>query len=586
MKELNCFLGTPVCLRVYFLTIPFLLFFAHDAMAQNLIPKFGKDHRELKINGGIRLINDFYFNDGIAPRRDGYQFRAQARLNLNILGIDAPFAFNFSDGNKNFKLPSYTFTGISPSYKIATLHVGDRSMFLSRYTLGNITFGGIGLELKPKKFYLGAMYGRLRRAVAEDLDGRQDLDPSYKRMAYAIKTGYQGNSSNLSFIFFSANDDKNSITSPTTYSITPNSNMVASIQGSQKLSKRVNLNVEWAHSLFNKDSRALSIANDSSFGNTYGGLFTPNASFQKGDAFNSKLNFTVNDYAFNLSYEKISRGFRTLGAIFFNNDLENISAGVNKSWLEGKLNLSLNGGIERTNLDEFVAEKTARVIGSTNVNYTPSEKWNYSLQYSNFQNSTKLRATSTDEIFVDSIFLAQVTQAASFTATHFLAEKGNGGSITALLSFQNANSIVEDVISENQHSNFWYGSLLYQSPQSEDFGWGSSISVNRSTFSDIASTYITPSFFVNKTLLKKKFKSDARLSLNYIEQASNTIFLINLGAGGLYQLNKDNSFRLSANALQQFGSGDKEKQFLEVFLNVTYGYKFRRNGKKKEKAIE
>jgi len=189
-----------------FLLICFLtIFLISDSSSQNVIPKFGKDNRSLKINGGIRLMSDIYAYSGIAPRRDGFQFRAQARLNLSLLGIEAPFAFNFSEGNQNFKLPSYTFAGISPRYKIATLHVGDRSMFFSKYTLGNITFRGVGLELNPKRFYFGGMYGRLRRAVAEDLDGRQNLDPSYKRMGYAFKAGYAGEKSKLALILFGAN---------------------------------------------------------------------------------------------------------------------------------------------------------------------------------------------------------------------------------------------------------------------------------------------------------------------------------------------------------------------------------------------
>lgn len=554
-----------------------------NSFSQNVVPNFGKDNRSLKINGGIRLMSDIYAYSGIAPRRDGFQFRAQARLNLSLLGIDAPFAFNFSEGNQNFKLPSYTFTGISPRYKIVTLHIGDRSMFFSKYTLGNITFRGVGLELNPGKFYVGGMYGRLRRAVAEDLDGRQNLDPSYKRMGYAVKAGYAGEKSKLALILFGANDDKNSIVQPTTMIISPNSNMVASIQAYQKISNKININFDWAHSLFNKDTRAVSLSDEGGFGQTYGGMFSPNASFQAGDAFNTKLNYSGKNYGINFGYERITRGFRTLGAIFFNNDLENITAGLTKSWLEGKLNFAINGGLERTNLDEFVAEKTSRIIASGNLNYAPSEKWNYSAQYSNFQNSTKLRAVNNQELFVDSIFLAQVTQSATFTATHLMGEKGDGGSITGMLSFQNANSIIEDVIVEDQKSNFWYGSMIYRAPQKETFGWGTSLSINRSTFSNITSTYITPSFLADKSFLNEKLKMDGRLSVNYISQVSDSKVLLNFGLGAQYEINKDNNLRLSSNIIQQFGSGTNGQRFFEAYINVTYGYKFKRNGRNKKK---
>ena len=569
--------------KLFLLIIIFSFLLTNDSFSQNIIPKFGKDDRSLKINGGIRLMSDIYAYSGIAPRRDGFQFRAQARLNLSLLGIEAPFAFNFSEGNKNFKLPSYTFTGISPRYKIATLHIGDRSMFFSKYTLGNITFRGVGLELNPGKFYVGGMYGRLRRAVAEDLDGRQNLDPSYKRMGYAFKAGYAGEKSKLALILFGANDDKNSIVAPTTMIISPNSNMVVSVQAYQKISNKISVNLDWAHSLFNRDTRAVSLSDEGGFSRTYGGMFSPNASFQAGDAFNSRINYSGKNYGINFGYERITRGFRTLGAIFFNNDLENITAGFTKSWLEGKLNFAVNGGVERTNLDEFVAQKTSRIIASGNLNYAPSQKWIYSAQYSNFQNSTKLRAVNNQELFVDSIFLAQVTQSATFTATHLMGEKGDGGSITGMVSFQNANSIIEDVISEDQQSNFWYASTIYRAPQKETFGWGTSLSVNRSSFSNITSTFITPSFLADKSFLNEKLKTDARLSVNYISQVDDSKVLLNFGLGAQYEINKDNNLRLSSNIVQQFGSGDNGKRFFEAYINVTYGYKFRRNGKKKEK---
>lgn len=72
-------------------------------------------------------------------------------------------------------------------------------------------------------------------------------------------------------------------------------------------------------------------------------------------------------------YERVTRGFRTLGALFFNNDSERITAGASRSFLEGKLNLAANGGLERTNLDTEEEESTDRIIASLTANYRPSE---------------------------------------------------------------------------------------------------------------------------------------------------------------------------------------------------------------------
>jgi len=462
------------------------------------------------------------------------------------------------------------------------VHLGDRSILFSKYTLGNITFRGAGLELRPGKFYVAGMYGRLRRAVAEDLDARQSLDTSYKRMGYGVKAGYQGEKSKLTFILFGAEDDASSIADPINIPITPNSNVVASFQGYQQITKKINVNIEWAHSLFNKDTRAIALQEPMNFGKTYGGLFTPNASFQAGDAFNTKLNYVGKNFGLNTGYERISRGFRTLGAIFFNNDLENITAGFTKSFLENKLSLAINGGVERTNLDGFVSEKTSRIIGSSNLNYSPSVNWNYSFQYSNFQNSTKLRATNNLELFVDSVFLAQVTQSTSFTATHLMGAKGDEGSFTGLLSFQNANSIVDDEIVQNQTSNFWYGSLLYRSAQKENYGWGASLNFNQTVFNGLATQYLTPSLLFDRNFFNERLVANARLSANYVSQEIANTVLLNFGLGATFELNDDNALSFSSNIIQQFGSKDVLKGFFESYINLTYSYKFKKEAFKKK----
>ena len=194
---------------------------------------------DLKINGGLRISNDFYFSNGIDPRRDALQWRLLANLSLNYRGVTAPFSLAFSDGNQEFNLPSYTFAGISPTYKWATLHLGDRSLNYSKYTLNSINFRGAGFELKPGKFYVSGMYGRLQRARAEDLNSLQALDPAYKRMAYSMKAGFKDKGSEYSVILFSAEDDENSITQPISSNVTPAENAIISFIGKQRIVKGI-----------------------------------------------------------------------------------------------------------------------------------------------------------------------------------------------------------------------------------------------------------------------------------------------------------------------------------------------------------
>ncbi|MEO0733058.1 MAG: hypothetical protein AAFZ52_09495, partial [Bacteroidota bacterium] len=124
--------------------------FGQNIDVANTVQDLGNlKEQSFSITGGLRLGANFYEASGIDPRRDAFQWNARASLTLGFVGLSAPFSFAFSDENQNFNLPSYTFAGISPTYKWITAHAGDRSLSFSHYTLDGITFRGGGLELNP-----------------------------------------------------------------------------------------------------------------------------------------------------------------------------------------------------------------------------------------------------------------------------------------------------------------------------------------------------------------------------------------------------------------------------------------------------
>lgn len=188
----------------------------------------------LTITGGLRIGSNFYDASGIDPRRDAFQWNARANLNLQFLGISAPFSFAFSDANQNFRLPSYTFAGISPTYKWITAHAGDRSLSFSRYTLDGVTFRGGGLELKPGKFRLAGFYGGLNRALINDLNAVGNLNGYYQRTGWGGKIGYEGKQGAINLILFSASDDaENNPFTGEDRVVTPLDNKVISLSGRQ-----------------------------------------------------------------------------------------------------------------------------------------------------------------------------------------------------------------------------------------------------------------------------------------------------------------------------------------------------------------
>ncbi|MEI6409127.1 MAG: hypothetical protein WCR52_07080 [Bacteroidota bacterium] len=570
-----------VCIRVILL----LVFCAGTSFGQDLEAVYqnlkGGGNRHLQVGGGLNISNTSYYSRGIAARQDALQWLIGANLNLRFMGITAPFALYFSDGNRAFRLPSYTFTGISPSYKWATLHLGDRNMNFSRYTLSGILFRGIGFELKPGRWYAGAMYGRLTRATNEDLNALQRIDPVYRRIGYGVRVGYMGNRSTIGLSWFGVQDDKGSIPTPQLSTILPTQNGVMSLQGSQRIGRKLNLEAEYARSATNTNSYATTLTNaDKNAGNTLIGTFKPNESIQTGNAFRAGAQYNFKAASVNGNYERIDQGFRTLGALFFLSDVERITAGFNKAFLNNTLFVSANGGTERTDLDGKERNGVKRLIGSLNTSYSPTERLSFNGTYSNFQNTAKLRTVNDASRLVDSLILAQVTQSMGVGASYIAGNKKEPGVWSINLTRQQAKSVVNDAVQNDANSVFFIASLFYSKSRPEElWSWSAGMSWNKTQLATTNSNMLSPTVGVNRSFFNKSLETSARFSYNSIfvkNGADNSA--LNVGLGGNLHLKHGHSFGLDSSLINRMGGGN---DFLEFYTRLYYAYAFNKDlGKK------
>jgi hypothetical protein len=531
----------------------------------------------LNITGNLQLSNQTYWASGIAPRRDGMMTMVRAGLNFRFLGFSAPFSMVFSDQNANFNLPSYTFLGISPRYKWATLHAGDRNMNFSKYTMSGISFRGVGLELNPGKFQAAFFYGRLNRALANDLNAAGNLNDFYQRKGMGARIGYGDQNSAYYLNFFSARDNADAF--PDTElgeRLRPTDNMVLSLQARQRIGKRLSINGELAHSVYNQDQNAEPLANeDIRFINKMLGLFRPNQSLLSGQAYNIGLQYNLGQTGLQAAYERIDRGYRTLGALFFNNDTENITAGLNRTFFNNSLQVFVNGGLERVNLDDQEQESTDRLIASANLSYRPSDRWFFSGMYGNFRNDTKLRVRTDLTVPVDSIFLAQVNQTANITALRQLGSAERPASMQFLLNHQRAGNVVNDTVMNSAQSRFTTASLSFSAGSPTNLQWNTGLTLNFIELGAIRSRSFAPILGLNKSLLNNALTLNFNSGLSFFRMAGsedNKVF--NLNIGGNYQLRNSHRLGLSAMHIRRFGSADAVRNFHEWYGQLNYGYNF------------
>lgn len=537
-----------------------------------------------QLTGGVNTLFTYNYINGIPARDNPFNYQLNASLNLKIAGVNIPFSTNFSNGqfayNYNlpaFKLPRYNFTGISPSYKWATLHVGDRNMTFSPYTLSGHSFRGIGTELKPKKFRFAAMYGRLRRAVAEDFLNPNNIEPVYKRKGWGVSVGYEGEVDNVKLILFQAKDDSTSI--PTVLlnpEVRPSENTILSLVGRKKITDKITVSGDYAYSAYTRDMNAIRVNDDVNITKRVFGLFKPRASSSYNWAMKTSIDLKVKFGSVAINHERVEPGYKTLGALFFNDDFENWTLSTNAGMFKKKVLLSSNIGVQRNNINNTADNTQTRIVGSINLTYTPNEKMNINASYSNFRNTNKIRTSVIPLIFIDSIKLSQVNQNANVGVSYITGENKNM-LFNGIFAFQNANTIENEIVLASQRNSNYMGNLMhtYMFVESKIKLTGS-VLCNYSILPTATSLSLSPTFSFTIPVLEEKMNITGGTSYVYVDvkNAGLPNHLLTLQSNVQYQFHKKHSVGLIANYVNKISGDDISPDFQEFTGRLSYNWNF------------
>ncbi|MBL7828985.1 MAG: hypothetical protein JNJ57_20290 [Saprospiraceae bacterium] len=365
-------------------------------------------------SGALNVGNDFYANSGDVPfRSDAYSWRISGNPTAYIYGIELPFSFTLGRQIRDIRYPTFNQFGVSPTWKWVKVHAGWRNVNFSPYTLAGHTFLGGGLELTPGIFRFSAMYGRFHRAAATNA-GQEYFLPTYKRMGYGVKVGIGTQTNYLDLMAFKAKDDPNSVQIPDSLGITPGENFVLGLSGKATLWRKLILCIDGAASAYTRNIHSEPVVLDSLQNGAYYGsenVVQPTFSTRFNFAGKASAGYQSRNFGLNFSYEHIDPEYATMGAYFFNNDIENYTVSPNFMLGKGKVRVFGSYGVQRNNLLGNRAETSWRNIGSGNISINPSPAFGLDLMYSNY----RMNQTSTAFELSDSIKLAQSTT--QFSAT-------------------------------------------------------------------------------------------------------------------------------------------------------------------------
>jgi hypothetical protein len=530
----------------------------------------------LTLNGGLSLSQIATFTPGDTTAQDPYAMYLAGNLNLSFFGvvhIPLSFAYTNRQLSKEVSLPFNRFS-IAPSYKWIKVYAGYASMQFSPYSLaGHEVFGG-GVELTPDNgFKISAIYGRLRKAVS----GEDGLEPSYQRMGGGFKVEYAGKQFDVGVNIFKVQDLSTSL--PDSVAIAPQDNLSGSISAAINFIKNIRFGAEYGFSALNQNT-----------GKGHHGfrLLETDGNVAMYHAIKTNLTYTSPVGAIGATYERIDPNYITLGAYYMTNDYENITA--NYSTAIKNVNIAVDGGYQRDNLNGQKTNTTSRMIFSGNVSANIGKKLTLSANLSNVQSYVYIndiydQVTQTNEFQnLDTLNVTQLNYTASLDAAYLLQsdkERRQGFNV----GFMYQKSAEQQDFTGYSGNDIYNGSLAYQyAIIPAKFNASASVNYNHNRMPD--DLYIRAMTY--NVSLQKVFLESLRAAFtctysNMANNSGNLSNVFNIRLTGGYVFFKNHNLNLNVAMIHSAG---QSKTRVQYSANLAYSYVFNAVVSRKDKKIK
>lgn len=493
-------------------------------------------------------------------------------------GISLPFSAVLGNQGSSFRQPFNQF-GVSPTYKWATVHAGYRNVSFSPFTLAGHTFLGGGLELNPGKLRLGAVYGRFNKAISTNL-AEPDIIPAYQRTGYAVKVGYGKPGNYIDLIMLRAKDDSTSIISvpqSATQTVIPAENLVVGLTTRLLIVKHITVELDAAVSAFTRDVRATIVSGEGSSPITrfFGQWLTPRLSTQVTQATQAALGYRGKQAGIKLQYKRIDPNFQTMGAYYFQSDIESYAIAPNLTLMEGKLRLSGSYGVQYDNLAQNKSARTGRTIGSLVVSYNPATKFGVDGQLSNYGISQQAGIRP----IIDTVRLAQNNLSATINTRYTLQKEDVLQVFTLTTTYQKLSDLNANTASQTENNNVNLNLGYFYQQTTTGWGFNGMLSYTQTQLpiavgdSNRTVRFYGPTLGATQAFFDKKLTTSASASYLVNQQSGILGKILTISANAGYQIAKRQSLSLSLNYLNS-NTGIQTQTFNELRGNLGYGISF------------
>ena len=371
----------------------------------------------LTVSGSVGTQITSSWNNADLHYNSPFSAIAYANMTVNAYGISIPMSINFVNVNSkqfSFSDPSFMIN-FRPMWKKFTFYFGTAAMNFSNYTYSGISFDGVGMEYKGKKFRFGGFYGNFNHATTfrtelDDRDAIQFLSdsllglnnvayttfPQFKRKAYAAHMAIGSKRNYVDISMLHAADDINSLPSQwymfNIYSsdvidttlivrdstIQGKENLALGLKGHFTIGKWAMFEANLGASLFTPnivrdeivlegEDNGVATANKVMNGLRRSNLYNVRYGSEVRFAGDALLNLNFSPVSATLTYRFVQPDYTSLGANGFNQNAQTFGGNLSSSLLNNTAFLTLNGYLQRDNLDK--KQMYTNQVGSYSVSW-------------------------------------------------------------------------------------------------------------------------------------------------------------------------------------------------------------------------
>ena len=523
-------------------TFVLFLFGFHQSLCQDL-GSIG-EQKPINIDGGLQVSLQSYTVKGTDPQQPGFSWYLTGSPTVEFYGVSLPLYFILSNQQRQIQQPFNEF-GISPYYKWAKLHLGYFATEHSPFTLAGKRMLGLGAEIKPGKLRFAFAAGRFRKPIQYEANPGQTTtfllpgaEPSYKQRGFSLKLGLGSERNHIDLLFLKGKDVPEGEIFALGLNTSPAENAIIGLSYRLQPADWLSWKTDLAVSAYTRDQES-DILPDSTLPaqNLISRIIEPRFSSQVFSAAESRLTIGNNPFNISLKYRRIDPDYKSMGAYFFQTDIQSFTLAPRFRLADGKGNITGSIGLQKDNLYDARIATTNRVIGSAQVYLQPSDQFGITAQYSNYG----ITQAALNPNLADTFFIAQVSHQA-YLSPRISVGKINKHNISPMLNFYTLQGLEESIGTINSwnlslsHSTLWTALTL-----------NSQITLLHRTSNQTIGKMKT----IGAQLALRKMLFDNRLNANLqtgffsnrlVEGSTGSLF--NLRAGLSYKLFKTHSVQL------------------------------------------